>query len=147
MWSARYRPAPRHTLARTPYASGCAAGAYLANSANVSKPGSSNIEFTVQNWCTPACVTNWAVMTWPRSNRAAFVEIHTKDWMHPEPSSHQQCYLTSCVDAYTGQGKPMWTNMIEGQDVACIFAYFTDPDGTGTVFTTHDKVFGDVACA
>lgn len=62
----------------------------MANSSNISKPGSSNVEFTVQNWYSPACVANWAVMTWPRSNRAAFVEIHTKDWAHPAPSAQRQ---------------------------------------------------------
>jgi hypothetical protein len=137
-------------VGQDPYASGCAVGAYMANSADVYKQGSSNVKFTVENWYSPACLTNWAVMTWPRSNSAAFVEIHTKGWTQPSPSIHQQCYRTSCVDAYTGQGKPMWTDMIEGQDVACIFAYFNDPNGSGVIFTTTDKerrIVGDVACA
>jgi uncharacterized membrane protein YhdT len=114
-------------VGQDPYGSGCAAGAYMANSTTVYKPGTTRAMFTVENWYSPACVTNWAVMSWPHSNMASFVDIHTSGWSQPGPSNHRQCYRTNCADTYNGQAQPMWTNMIEGQDVACIFAYFQDP--------------------
>jgi hypothetical protein len=135
---------PTH-VGEDPYRSGCAASAYAANTGAV-RGSNGNTIATVENWFSAVCVTNWAVMRWTNGNGAfgsqLWIASNKNGLAYSFDPAHQQCYPESCSSpAYTGAAQPMWTNMIEGVDVACISAAHTT--GSGDYGTTR----GWAACA
>lgn len=93
----------------TYYAGGqrCSDGSYAANSAYTSNDGTFTAQ--LQNWYSPVCNTNWALVWWTGGNsriHGVHVTIYcpTTRQVSNEP--------TEGLDS--GQYSPAWTNMIDG---------------------------------
>ena len=113
-----------NAVASDPYTSGCSKGAYLAISGPI-KDASGNTLATVENWYSPSCVKNWARIVWSSgTNLQTFIKIYA-----PNNEDPAQCYPTECQGYYPGGLSPSWTDMINGQKLACAYGAVKTPSG------------------
>lgn len=152
--------APAHATGdpNDPYDSGCINQAYIANSGDVRTPSGTTFGH-VENWYSWGCKKNWTLLYVSVEPSSDYAEIHTKGVSPinpPPPGSHRQCEPTNCASFYTGGRSPLWTDMIEGTDVACLVAEIDafDPrvgyvTGATTVNPTNQGGYGgyDAICA
>lgn len=96
----------------TYYAGGqrCSDGAYAAKSVYTSNDGTFTAQ--LQNWYSPACNTNWALVWWTGGN-SRIHGVHVGIYC---PATGQVSNEpTNGLD--NGQYSPAWTNMIDGTHV------------------------------
>jgi hypothetical protein len=136
-----------------PYDSGCVNTAYIANSADIHTIAGTTFGH-VENWYSWGCKTNWALLFVYVEPSRDYIEIHTKGqspYNPPPPGAHRQCEPTNCSSFYTGGQSPLWTDMVEGQDVACLDAdveAFDPKLGYDTAADTFAEYGGvDTICA
>ncbi len=124
-----------NALSSDPYTSGCSKGAYLAISGPIKDAGGNTLA-TVENWYSPSCVKNWARIVWSSgTNLQTFIKIYT-----PNNEAAAQCYPTECQGYYQKGLSPSWTNMIDGQKLAC--AYGAVKTQSGAPYDTNSLKYG-----
>jgi hypothetical protein len=132
-------PAHASNVGQDPYRSLCSNSAYPANAVNTNVDSQGGPVLHLVNWYSRDCNTNWAVLTWGSPKPYGVnVAIYSNGQLlngknvgpsyetSYTPSAHIRCYPTSCnyLDLnsgfYTGTKQPVWTDMIDGTQVACI---------------------------
>jgi Protein of unknown function (DUF2690) len=101
-----------------PYTSGCSRDAYIVRNSGVYDEHG-NVLAIVQMWYSISCVTNWGVIKW---NDGSAIGTQIDVWEYND-YAHRKCYPTACSTStwYAGGLSPSWTDMVDGQNVTCVF--------------------------
>lgn len=84
----------------------------------------------LKNVYSAGCNANWTVLEYGNpAGRPFLIDIDTSYYIGSRRVRSHLCYPENCSSYYTGTGYPMWTNMVDGQNLATACAHTNNGDG------------------